>query len=149
MKKSLLSIALILLLSSGCSSENDEFLTSVGKYSSKSFFTHGDLQDYTDYAKYVYTSANLEDNEYFEKISSDNKEILLAHIENFEEWLDVFKQAEPNSTLVQEYDFDTSLISEDDYLYIYDNPNYPELGCYNVYFFDSGTLTLYYFHNNI
>jgi len=39
--------------------------------------------------------------------------------------------------------------SAHDYVYIYDDPDYPYLGNYNVYFFDTETMTLYYFHNNI
>lgn len=51
--------------------------------------------------------------------------------------------------MIDGYDFDVSCITEDDYLYICDDPGYPELGCYDVYFFDMETLTLYYFHNNL
>ena len=36
-----------------------------------------------------------------------------------------------------------------DYVYIYDDPDYPDLGSYRVYFFDSETNTLCYFRNNV
>ncbi len=73
----------------------------------------------------------------------------MEHIEDFEDWIEAIKDSNPESEVVAGYDFDLSLISEADYVYIYDDPDYPELGNYDVYFFDMETMTLYYFHNNI
>ena len=54
------------------------------------------------------------------------------------------------------YHFSRADIDESDYLYIYDRNGeaigegvYSKYDSYNVYFFDSQTTTLYYFHNNI
>lgn len=58
--------------------------------------------------------------------------------------------------LVNNYHFSRDDIDESDYLYIYDRDGeaigdgaYSKYDYYNVYFFDSQTTTLYYFHNNI
>ena len=85
----------------------------------------------------------------FNKISSDSAEQLSSHIEDFEGWVQTIKETEPKNEVVLGYDFDSSAISEEDYLYIYDDPDCSELGCYDVYFFDIESMTLYYFHNNI
>lgn len=129
------------------SSEPDP-VESIGSYESSEFYTSGGFQDYTDYAKYLYNEADFEGNEYFVQINSDEKENLLTYIEDFEDWIDAVGESAPNNKLVREYDFDASLISSDDYVYISflyeDNP----MRNYDVYFFDSGTMTLFYFHNN-
>ena len=58
--------------------------------------------------------------------------------------------------LVNNYRFSRDDIDGSDYLYIYDREGkpigdgaYSKYDYYNVYFFDSQTTTLYYFHNNI
>ena len=146
MKKAFVFVLLTsFLILSGCTAPKDEVLFSLGKYKSKEYFTSGGFQDYTVYSKYTYEDVDFSDNKYFEKISSDEKSNLLTHLENFENWVEVID----DNDLSSGYDFDSSIISDDDYLYIYDNPDYPELGCYDVYFFDKEILTLYYFHNNI
>ena len=142
-------LVLSILLLSACSAPKDEVLASLGKYKSKEFFTSGGFQDYTDYAKYTYESLDISGNEYFNKVSFDSMDELINHIEDFEGWVQTIKESEPDNEVVLGYDFNSSVISEEDYLYIYDDPDYPELGSYKVYFFDVESMTLYYFHNNI
>ena len=150
MKKVLVFILIFVILSlSACSVPTDKVLASLGEYKSKEYFSSGGFQDYTDYAKYTYEDVGLSENEYFNKISSDSLDALNNHIEDFEKWILTIKEGEPNNEVVLKYDFNSSIISEEDYVYIYDNPDYPELGCYDVYFFDIESMTLYYFHNNI
>lgn len=150
MKKILaIIIGLIILNFSGCSTQNDEVLTSLGEYKTKEYFTSGGFQDYTDYAKYTYEKIEFSDNKYFKLLSTDSEQNLITHIENFEECIESIKNSDSKNELVVGYDFDVSVISEEDYLYIYDDPDYSELGNYNIYFFDIETMTLYYFHNNI
>ena len=58
---------------------------------------------------------------------------------------------------LDEYDFDTSVINEGDYVKIVTKEGQPINGDstygkydnYSIYFFDIETLTLYYIHNNI
>ncbi len=142
-------LVLSILLLSACSAPKDEVLASLGKYKSKEFFTSGGFQDYTDYAKYTYENLDFSGNQYFNIISSDSMDELNNHIEDFEGWVQAIKESEPDNEVVLGYDFDSSVISEEDYLYIYDDPDYPELGSYKVYLFDVESMTLYYFHNNI
>jgi hypothetical protein len=60
-----------------------------------------------------------------------------------------------NEQIVVNYDFDRSLIDNDDYLYVETEWFDPSddgnavFASYDVYFFDVQTNTLYYFHNNI
>lgn len=140
---------ILIILLSACSAPVDEVLESLGEYQSKEYFTSGGFQDYTDYAKYTYKEIDFSKNVYFNILSSDSMENLTDHIEDFERWIQTINEFEPQNEVVLEYDFHSSVISEGDYVYIYDDPDYPELGCYDVYFFDMESMTLYYFHNNI
>ncbi len=150
MKKAIpIILVLPFLILSACSVPEDEVLNSLGEYESKVYFTSGGFQDYTDYAKYTFDDVDFSKNKYFTKISVGSKEELITHIENFEEWIESLKSSVPDNEVVTGYDFEPSVISQADYLYIYDDPDYPELGSYTVYFFDMESMTLYYFHNNI
>lgn len=142
-------LAFSFLILSGCSIFEDKVIRSLGKYESNDYFTSGGFKDFTDYAKYSYKDITFSDNEYFDKISSESKEELIAHIENFESWIEIIKEHDSENDVVLGYDFDSSIISDTDYLYIYDDPDYDEFGNYNVYFFDTETMILYYFHNDI
>lgn len=144
-----LIIILLMLTFVGCEAPVDEVLSSLGDYNTSEFYSEGEFQDYTDYAKYYYDNVSFENNEFFKIMTDTDREHLLQHIENFEQWLDDIEEANPVSELVSSYDFDESVISDDDYLYIYDDPDYLDYGNYDVYFFDTQSLTLYYFHNNI
>ena len=142
--------SLVLFVSlAGCSIPKDDVLDSLGKYESKQFFTSGGFQDFTDYAKYCFDSVDFSDNSYFQIITESSRENLEAHIDDFENWVQAVSDTDADNEVVVNYDFDRSVISDADYIYIYDDPDYPELGNYNVYFFDVETNILYYFHNNI
>lgn len=142
--------SLVLFVSlAGCSIPKDDVLDSLGKYESKQFFTSGGFQDFTDYAKYCFDSVDFSDNSYFQILTESSRENLEAHIDDFEDWIQAISDTDADNEVVVNYDFDRSVISDTDYIYIYDDPDYPELGNYNVYFFDVETNILYYFHNNI
>lgn len=142
--------SLVLFVSlAGCSIPKDDVLDSLGKYESKQFFTSGGFQDFTDYAKYCFDSVDFSDNSYFQIVTESSRENLEAHIDDFEDWIQAISDTDADNEVVVNYDFDRSVISDADYIYIYDDPDYPELGNYNVYFFDVETNILYYFHNNI
>ncbi len=150
MKKVFLTILLVsIIILSGCSTPSDKVLESLGSYKSEEYYSSGGFQDVTNYAKYTFDNVDFSKNEYFNKVSSDSLKELTVHIENFEIWIEVIRESDPENEVVIEYDFDSSVISEEDYVYIYDDPDYHELGCYDVYYFDIETMTLYYFHNNI
>ena len=157
MRKLTVSFALILsviLLLPACLAPEDKVLNSLGKYKSHEFYTSGGFQDFTDYAKYYYDSVDFTDNEYFSKIGQSDIDVLNEHLDNFENWIETYREGDATREIVVNYDFDRSLIDSEDYLYIYSEKHtwddgYTSLEYYDVYFFDTQTNTLYYFHNNI
>lgn len=150
MKKIIAGILIFsFLIFSGCSLFEDRVISSLGRYESCEYFTSGGFKDYTDYAKYTYKDITFRNNQYFNKISSKSKEDLMAHIENFESWIEIIKESDNKNDVILGYDFDTSIISENDYLYIYDDPDYDEFGNYNIYFFDMESNILYFFHTDV
>ena len=159
MKKAFVLLFLLpVLLLSGCvpyliasvfNVPEDEVIASLGAYESEEYYSSGGFQDFTDYAKYTYDSVDFSDNEYFKIMWYDRKKALIEHIVNFESWVEEIEGFEPENDVVVGYDFDISMITMDDYVYIYDDPDCVYLWCYDVYFFDMETMTLYYFHNNL
>ena len=150
MKKFLcVAFAVLLLALCSCSNESDEVVASLGKYKSKEVYSSGTVQDFTDYARYSYDKVDFSGNKFFAQVTDDNKAELVRHIEDFEAWVDSAEQNDPKDKVAANYDFDMSVITDGDYVYIYDDPDYPDLGSYRVYFFDSETNTLCYFRNNV
>lgn len=150
MKRIFIAIFSILLLLCSCSSEEkDTVVLSLGDYVDKDYYSEGFFQDFTYYAKYYYEDVDFENNAYFQQVSNCGKDDLLAHVNDFEKWIAAINVVNPKSKIVTGYDLDRSIITDDDYVYIYDDPDYCELGSYDVYYFDIGTMTLYFFHNNI
>lgn len=89
-------------------------------------------------------------------MTAESKNELLGYIDNFENWVNVTREGDDDNALVVNYHFSRADIDGSDYLYIYDREGkpigdgvYSKYDSYNVYFFDSQTTTLYYFHNNI
>ena len=158
MKKQLLSLAVVLILAislSACTAPEDKVLNSLGEYKSHEFYTEGAFQDYTDYAKYYYDSVDFTDNEYFHKIEQADIDILNEHLDDFESWIETYREGDASREIVVNYDFNRLLIDNEDYLYIeseqYDpwNDGNMIFASYDIYFFDIQTNILYYFHNNI
>ena len=133
----------------------DEVIVSVGNPVYKEFYTSGGFQDYTDFGIYKFKNVDLSSNKYLAPVTKKDKYELLSYISEFEDCVEAIKRNTPENELVVNYDFDESCISEYDYLYIYDKSDYEETykehkyAYFNVYFFDSETQTLYFFHNNI
>ena len=126
----------------------DPILASLPDYLTKEFYTCGGFQDSTDYAKYTYevSESVFIHSPYFLRVSSVGTERFLTYLDNFENWVDTCEDFPAES-----YDFDRSVISENDYFYILNRYEEPEMEfySYNLYFFDLESQTLYYFHNNI
>ena len=158
MKKSILALLTLVLALSlfGCSLVYfaDPAINSLPFYKSRSFYSVGDFQDYTDYAKYTYesvTAQHLDSSKYFKEITPEDVKEILLYIENFEDWVD-----EVGDEVKENYDFDKTTVSEGNYFYIktkYGEPigkeTYDKFYSYTVYYFDIDAQTLYYFHNNI
>ena len=157
MKKTFALIVVVLIFGtvlSSCIAPEDKVLNSLGEYRSCEFYTCGGFQDYTDYAKYYYDSVDFTDNEYFSIIEQSDIDALNEHLDNFESCIEAHGYNDASSEIVVNYDFDRSLIDSEDYLYIDSEKHtwddgYTSLVNYDVYFFDTQTNTLYYFHNNI
>lgn len=149
------AIACILVLSfTACEAPENEVIASLGKYESHEFFTSGGFQDYTDYAKYYYTSAQLTDNNYFKKIQETDLETIYTHLDDFEGWIDTIKAGDASNEVVKNYDFDRVIIDTEDYFHIDSeektwDDGHTSLVKYNIYLLDSQTQVLFYFHNNI
>ena len=139
---------------SSCIAPEDKVLNSLGEYKNREFYTEGVFQDYTDYAKYNYESVDFTDNEYFTKIEQSDIDVLNEHLDDFESWIETYREGDASREIVVNYDFERSLIDIEDYLYIDSekhtwDDDYTSLENYDIYFFDTQTNTLYYFHNNI
>ena len=122
---------------------------SLGQYTKHEMWTHGGFQDYTDYGIYYYSSVKLEDNQYFKRITDSDIETINGFIDNFETWVDTFKENNPDDELVLNYNFERSIIDGSDYVYINPKDSDIEYANYDLFIFDYQTNTLYYFHNNI
>ena len=156
MKKAVALIVVVLIFGivlSSCVAPENKVLNSLGEYKSHEFYTEGVFQDFTDYAKYYYDQVDFADNEYFYKIGQADIDVLNEHLDDFESWIKTYREGDASCEIVVNYDFDRSLIDCEDYLYI-DSEKHTDNGCtvlvyYHIYFFDTQTNTLYYFHNNI
>lgn len=133
----------------GTQTLQEQVAESIGQYENKEIWTHGGFQDYTDYGIYSYTSANLNNNQYLKPVTYSDSEKLNGFIDNFENWVETFKESDPEDELVLNYNFDRSIIDTSDYFYIFEKDSDIEFAYYDVYFFDAQTNVLYYFHNNI
>ncbi|MBE7065022.1 MAG: hypothetical protein E7384_04310 [Ruminococcaceae bacterium] len=151
MKKIAAFLICIVLLFSLCSCDTtSRVINSLPDYESRELFYEQDsFRDYTDYARYRYKSVSEKDlleTDYFRKITADDTERILAHIENFEMWVEVVDWKE-------NYDFDKSIVSTDDFFYLYTKAgqrfnqysNYEEFDVYKLFYFDIDMQILYYF----
>ena len=129
MKRLLLTALIITLVlgvtSCGIKTRQDEVLSSLGKYDSKQVWTRGEFQDYTEFGKYFYSSVSIDQNNYFQKVISTDTETICSFIDNFEDWIDTFRNSDPKDELVLNYSFDRSIIDTEDFFYIYEGENYP------------------------
>ena len=143
---------------SACKAPEDRVLISLGEYKNNVFYTQGEFQDHTDYAKYYYDSVDFTENKYFNKIQESDLTKINEHLEDFESWIETYRENDSSREIVVNYDFDRTIIDSEDYIYIDsekmtttwdDGTTTTTLANYNVYFFDTQTQILYYFHNNI
>ncbi|HCD90520.1 MAG TPA: hypothetical protein DEQ52_02155 [Ruminococcaceae bacterium] len=146
---------LVLSLSACTFKSKDPVIASLGRAMSVQRYSVSGFGDSTDYGIYTFPGAKPGDSEYFKPVTAESKNELLGYIDNFENWVNVTREDDDN-TLFENYHFSRADIDENDYLYISDRDGeaigegvYSKYDSYNVYFFDSQTTTLYYFHNNI
>lgn len=150
MKKSIVLVLLLVLLLTGCASQKDFNEISKGYIDSEEHFEQDGFQDYADYAKYIYSSIEIIENDReYEKVGIDDISSIKLYFENFRDRMEM-------SDRLDEYDFDERIINEGDYIRIktkegekIGNSKYQKYDNYTVYYFDIETLTLYYIHSNI
>lgn len=131
-------------------------IISLGKAMSVQRYSVSGFGDSTDFGIYTFPGAKPEDSEYFKPVTAESETELLGYIDEFEQVIDFLRDGDEGADLVNNYRFSRADIDESDYLYISDRDGeaigegvYSKYDSYNVYFFDSQTTTLYYFHNNI
>ena len=151
---SVVCFLIMVLFLSSCNAPEDKVLSSLGKYEKHVYYSEGEFQDFTDYAKYYYSSTNIDENTYFTKVQDYDLTEINEHLDDFGGWIETIKDNESASEIVINYDFNRDIIDEEDYIYIYSetqtwDDGHTSLVNYDIYFFDTQTLVLYYFHNNI
>lgn len=155
---SLISAAFLLALSLSAYvfKSGDPVIASLGKAMSVQRYSCAGFGDSTDFGIYTFPGASPGESEYFKPVTAESKTELLGYIDKFEQVIDSLRDGDEGADLVNNYRFSRDDIDGSDYLYIYDREGkpigdgaYSKYDYYNVYFFDSQTTTLYYFHSNI
>lgn len=118
-----------------------EAFASLGKYEDQQGFADVCIQDGVAYYKFYYNEdvlPRLEHSSYFSKIEPADKDRINIFVINYNDFLEF-------TDFKDEFDFDLDKFNSDDYFYI-DNDGFDS---YDVWCFDTESLTLYYFHSNI
>lgn len=137
-----------------CAAPQDKVAVSLGAYKNRVFFTSGGFQDFTDYAKYTYSTPKLSGNAYLKQIRETDLAAIHTHLDDFEGWIETIRSSDASNEVVVHYDFDRKIIDTEDYIYIDSEEHtwsdgHTSLVKYSIYFFDVQTYVLYYFHSNI
>lgn len=140
--KRMFLVILILLMSCGCSNYRMNEIPE-GYIDKDEHYQQNGFQDYTDYAKYVYSDAKIiKNNSNYKEVTNDDIIKIQKYFDETYTWLE--KENRSN-----EFDFDNSCINQGDYVRIIDKyENDSNTTNYSIYFFDIETLTLYYVHSN-
>ena len=155
MKRLMCAVLLLACLAlSGCRVAEwlmDPVLSGLKPYKERIFRTSGGFQDFTDYAKYIYDDIPVEKlrgHDRLREMTAEDVAELNGYIDDFEGWV--------SATGLEGYDFDRLSVGEGDFMYIDDMEGkpigqsaYEKYESYDVYFFDTQTDVLYFFHNNI
>lgn len=126
---------------------------SLGEYEVVEYCEAGVFQDFTIYYEITYENPNIKNNKYLKQMTETDIEELNLYLDDFDGWVELHIDANTESQFIENYDFDRDIISTNDYCYIYDSANYDDFyekfNSYDLYFYDTETEILYYFHNNI
>ena len=140
--RNLVLLILICLILVSCEYPGDDVMYSIGKYRSFEWYSEGTFQDYTDYGKFYYDSVDFTKNRYFQKIETSDITILNEHLDDFDNWVELFRKEDPCQELGLNYDFDRSVIDCEDYLYMESelhtwSDGHMTFLKYDIYFFDT------------
>ena len=123
-------------------SEPDGYVSAVEYFDNESF------QDYLDYCKYIYADSDaVPGRAGLSTVTKQDIVTLAGYFDNFRSWMETCKR-------LDEYDFDPTCVDNADWFRIKTEPLVfddftDEYADYTIWFFDSQTSTLYYFHLNI
>lgn len=140
--KKVVIIILMLTMLSACSNYKMNEIPE-GYTDKEEHYQQKGFRDYTDYAKYVYSSDDvIKTDENYKEITSTDIDKIKKYFNDVYNWMEKEKR-------LDEFDFDSNCINEGDYVRIIDKYEKEKNKTnYSVYFFDIDTLTLYYVHNN-
>ena len=133
----------------------EKVFLSLGEYEIVEYCEDGGWQDFTIYYEITYENPNIENNGYLKQMTETDIEEFSLYLDDFDGWVELHIESgnESKEQFVQNYDFDRNIISINDYCYIYDSADYDDFYAkfesYDLYFYDTETEILYYFHNNI
>lgn len=129
-------------------SPQQEIIESIGKSECEVYYSNNGFQDYTDFAVYNYSDADIEKSENFSK--NYNQNVIENYLDDFEKTVNSYTE---DIEIKRHYKFNREIIDSEDYIYIYDKADDGELHSqfmyYDIYIFDIQTEKLYYFHNNM
>ena len=137
---------LLLTALSGCSSQYMSDPLIPDGYSSKTGYSDGGFQDWTDYYKYQYTEKEdvlFTAAPYAPLQEGADMENLQGYLQDFQSWVAV-------ENWEDKLDFDVETMVQPGDCYFIKNKDAPEPKYWNytVYYYDVQTHTLYYFQNN-
>ncbi len=135
----------------------DKVMRSLGECNNGEYYCDGGI-DPIGYGVYNYDSVDFSENEYFSQVQESDLEnkgdySLKGFVTNFDSMIRYsIAIASPDSEVVENYNFDLSIMDSEDYFYI--DCKTPDTFSgyflnYSVYFFDVQTNTLYYFLKNV
>lgn len=101
----------------------DPVLEYLPKYDAREFYTSGDFQDYTDYAKYTFgeKKLTLETHPNLRPVTQEDIEEIQTYLDNFVSWVDICQEFPKEA-----YDFDRNWLTEGDYFYLEHRYEEPE-----------------------
>ena len=122
----------------------------------KEIYSVDNFTDGSYYAKFTYRNLSEEDMkeaEDFNRMTEEDAEKILHSISSYEDFVNNMGMKE----ITENYDFDKSIVTEDDYYYMEsgegfyqdENGNISESSFISLYYFDMESQILYYFYNSI
>jgi len=129
----------------------DKTVLDLPDYCDYDFYRDGVWREHIDYAKYYYHDvdyADLDNSQYFQVIDKENIEEVRKYVKDFEEHGGLWDDSEIDLN----YDFKVDTVEIGDYFYVSDYANneetrlhYKKFKCYDLYYFDVESKTLYFF----
>ncbi|MBP3330610.1 MAG: hypothetical protein J6L89_07235 [Clostridia bacterium] len=131
-------------------------LQELPRYKEREIYSVDNFTDGSYYAKFTYrnvTEEDLKEAEDFSRITKEDATKILHSISCYEDFINNMGMEE----ITENYDFDKSVVTEDDYYYMEsgegfyqdENGNVSETGFISLYYFDTESQILYYFYNSI